>query len=138
MSPIPQEQCSPFPVDAHEAAETGRTLSEQSEQQQEPRRRKRKKDHSEQERHRLDEEIRKRRERAESARRHVEERFGDDVVVTIREFAALLGINHITLRKMIWAGEGPPVVKINERHLGIIMRAGRAWIEGRTVEPKMK
>ena len=76
-------------------------------------------------------------QRRDRARRNVVERFPDDAVVSIKEFAALLGIHHLTLRRMISAGKGPPTVRINERHFGIILRQGRAWIEGRTVKPKI-
>jgi hypothetical protein len=103
-------------------------------QEQELPRSRRRKDHSEQERLRLDEEIRKRGERAESARQHVEERFCDDAVLTIEQFAALLGIHVLTLRRMIKNKKGPPLVRVNERHYGIVMRPGRKWIQSRAVE----
>jgi hypothetical protein len=76
------------------------------------------------------------RQRRKEERRLVEARFPDDAVLTIKEYAALINIHHLTLRKMISSGEGPPVVRINQRHFGIVMRAGRVWLESRTVKQK--
>jgi predicted DNA-binding transcriptional regulator AlpA len=61
-------------------------------------------------------------------------RFCDDAVLTIEQFAALLGIHVLTLRRMIKNKKGPPLVRVNERHYGIVMRAGRKWIQSRAVE----
>jgi len=55
----------------------------------------------------------------------------DDQVLTLSQFAKLAGISSVTLRRRITAGDGPIVTRLSQRRIGIRLRHGRAWLDGR-------
>jgi hypothetical protein len=56
----------------------------------------------------------------------------DDIVETLSEAAGKLHVSITTLRRLIAAGEGPPVLRLSARRLGIARRSRRAWLAART------
>ena len=50
-----------------------------------------------------------------------------DRILSFDEFAELNGFSKTTLRRAIARGEGPPVVKLSPRRLGIRESDGAAW-----------
>ncbi|WP_454916531.1 helix-turn-helix transcriptional regulator [Xanthobacter sediminis] len=64
---------------------------------------------------------------SDSATRSME----DMRVVSLKDSASIAGISIATLRRRIDAGDGPPVVRMSPRRVGI--RAGklRKWLEAR-------
>lgn len=57
-------------------------------------------------------------------------------VVSLRTAAALAGISTVTLRRLIASGNGPRVLRLSERRLGIRVSDLRDWLESRAVEPE--
>jgi len=55
----------------------------------------------------------------------------DDRVLTLSEFAKIVGISLVTLRRRIAAHEGPIVTKLSDRRLGIRVRHAREWLDAR-------
>ena len=55
----------------------------------------------------------------------------DDRVLTLPQFAKLVGISPVTLRRRIAAHDGPIVTKLSERRLGIRVRHAREWLDAR-------
>jgi predicted DNA-binding transcriptional regulator AlpA len=58
-----------------------------------------------------------------------------DYVHSIAERAASIGIGENTLRRMISKGEGPTVIQLSKRRLGIRDSAWSAWIAARETRP---
>jgi predicted DNA-binding transcriptional regulator AlpA len=50
---------------------------------------------------------------------------------SIEERAQESGISAKTLRRMIWRGEGPPIIRLSPRRLGISDRDWETWLESR-------
>jgi predicted DNA-binding transcriptional regulator AlpA len=55
-----------------------------------------------------------------------------DRVMTFPEFCKVAGFSIATLRRLIHAGEGPPVTHLSTRRLGIRVRNGLGWLDSRT------
>jgi predicted DNA-binding transcriptional regulator AlpA len=53
----------------------------------------------------------------------------DDHVITKREAAKISGISECTLDRRIKAGDGPRVVRLSARRVGIRVRDLKVWIE---------
>jgi predicted DNA-binding transcriptional regulator AlpA len=64
----------------------------------------------------------------EQRERHATD-LADDRVLTLSEFAAVVGFSVVTLRRRIAAGDGPIVTQLSERRIGIRVRHGRAWLD---------
>jgi predicted DNA-binding transcriptional regulator AlpA len=57
-----------------------------------------------------------------------------DRILTYDQFAALCSISTATLARSIARGDGPPVVKLSPRRLGIRESDGAAWQAARVQE----
>jgi predicted DNA-binding transcriptional regulator AlpA len=55
-----------------------------------------------------------------------------DSVRSLAEFAALANVSLATLRRLIAAGDGPPITQISPRRIGIRDSHGQAWLDART------
>ena len=53
----------------------------------------------------------------------------DDRVMSLLEFSEVAGVSVATLRRLIKAGEGPPVTWVSSRRCGIRVRHGREWLD---------
>ena len=52
----------------------------------------------------------------------------DDLrVITLQEFAASQGISFATVQRMIARGEGPPVIKLSTRRVGVRIIDLKEW-----------
>jgi predicted DNA-binding transcriptional regulator AlpA len=51
--------------------------------------------------------------------------------ITVEQFAKLVGFSVMTARRLLQAGEGPPVVQLSARRVGIRVRDLAAWQEAR-------
>ena len=56
-------------------------------------------------------------------------------VSTIKQFAQRIGRSERHVQRIISDGEGPPVVSLGKRAVGIIDEDGDAWIAGRRKTP---
>jgi hypothetical protein len=72
-------------------------------------------------------------ERAEQKRRRTEEetRHYDDKVLTFQAWCALNSLSPATGRRILKSGEGPAVVQLSPRRIGISLRANREWLAAR-------
>lgn len=52
-------------------------------------------------------------------------------VLNYREAAAFLGISPATFERLIYGGDGPPLVVLSERRRGVRLRDLIDWIEAR-------
>jgi hypothetical protein len=59
----------------------------------------------------------------------------DDRCLTFNEWCALNGIGQRTGRRILKSGNGPAVVQLSERRIGITIRANRAWQASRERAP---
>jgi predicted DNA-binding transcriptional regulator AlpA len=57
--------------------------------------------------------------------------FDSDRLVSEREAAALMGVSRDTLRRLRANGEGPPVIRVSQRRIGIKLRAIRDYLASR-------
>jgi predicted DNA-binding transcriptional regulator AlpA len=55
----------------------------------------------------------------------------DNRVLTFPEWCAVNSISPRTGRRLIAAGDGPPVVRLSPRRIGITVRANREWQQSR-------
>jgi hypothetical protein len=55
----------------------------------------------------------------------------DSRVLTFAQWAALNGIGLRTARRLVKSGNGPAVVQLSDRRIGITIRANREWQESR-------
>jgi predicted DNA-binding transcriptional regulator AlpA len=58
----------------------------------------------------------------------------DDVVEPLPEACRRIGVSYSTLRRLIAAGEGPPVVRLSQRRLGILRRHRREWLAAKSLD----
>jgi hypothetical protein len=56
----------------------------------------------------------------------------DDQVLTFREWCILNSIGERTGRRILKSGNGPPVVQLSEKRIGITVGANRLWQQSRT------
>jgi predicted DNA-binding transcriptional regulator AlpA len=52
-------------------------------------------------------------------------------VISVREFAKRCGLSVATVKRIIAAGDGPPVFQLSPRRIGIRLSDAYAWIESR-------
>jgi predicted DNA-binding transcriptional regulator AlpA len=52
-------------------------------------------------------------------------------VLSLKEFAAMMGLSLITVRRLIDAGEGPPLIRLSKRRVGVRLGDARRWQESR-------
>jgi predicted DNA-binding transcriptional regulator AlpA len=64
-------------------------------------------------------------------RRQHQRETSDDRILSFRQWCESLGISTSTGRRLIAAGEGPPVLQLSARRLGIRMSDALAWQETR-------
>jgi hypothetical protein len=55
----------------------------------------------------------------------------DDRCLTFNEWCALNGIGQRTGRRILKSGNGPAVVQLSDRRIGVTVRANREWQESR-------
>jgi predicted DNA-binding transcriptional regulator AlpA len=58
-----------------------------------------------------------------------------DRVMSFRKWCALTGVSPATGRRIISAGEGPTVIQLGARRIGIRYSDHRAWLESRARTP---
>jgi predicted DNA-binding transcriptional regulator AlpA len=56
-------------------------------------------------------------------------------IITKKEFAERMGRSVRHLERMISVGEGPPIIKLGTRAVGIAEDDGEAWLASRRVTP---
>jgi predicted DNA-binding transcriptional regulator AlpA len=56
-------------------------------------------------------------------------------VLTLAETAAMICVSHISLKRMVAKGEGPPVVQLSRRRVGIMIGDARRWLEDQKRKP---
>jgi predicted DNA-binding transcriptional regulator AlpA len=66
------------------------------------------------------------------------QQLGADRVVSIREWAQLANVSHRTAKRLLAAGEGPPLLKLSERCRGIRLSDHNAWLASRSTTAKGK
>jgi predicted DNA-binding transcriptional regulator AlpA len=59
----------------------------------------------------------------------------DDVVEPLPEACRRLGVSYSTLRRLIAAGQGPQVVRLSARRLGVLRRHRREWLAAKSSGP---
>ncbi len=59
----------------------------------------------------------------------------DNRILTIKQWAEINSISLATARRIISRGEGPPIIKISPRRIGIRIRDNRLWQERSTLRP---
>jgi excisionase family DNA binding protein len=55
----------------------------------------------------------------------------DQRVLTVIEAARLIGVSHPTIKRIIASGNGPPIIQIGKRRIGIRISDLRRWLDGR-------
>jgi predicted transcriptional regulator len=60
----------------------------------------------------------------------------DDRIMSLVEFSEVAGVSVATLRRLIKAGEGPPVTWMSSRRCGIRVRHGREWLDACLSSPE--
>ncbi len=53
--------------------------------------------------------------------------YGDNRVLSLRQWCRLNGISYATGRRIIAAGEGPIVTQLSPRRMGVTIGNNRAW-----------
>lgn len=56
----------------------------------------------------------------------------DDHVITKREAARIAGISQATFDRRVKSGEGPRIVRMSARRIGVRIRDLKSWIEANT------
>jgi predicted DNA-binding transcriptional regulator AlpA len=56
-------------------------------------------------------------------------------IITKKEFAKRMGRSVRHLERMIAVGQGPPIIKLGPRAVGIAEDDGEAWLASRRVTP---
>jgi hypothetical protein len=59
-----------------------------------------------------------------------------DFVRSIPERARSIGIDDMTLRRMIWRGDGPTIIKLSPGRIGIRDSHWNLWLKGREEKPR--
>ena len=62
----------------------------------------------------------------------LEETHAADVILSIREWAALVGIGYSSARKMLREGNGPKKTALSMHRIGIAISSHKEWIRERT------
>jgi hypothetical protein len=70
-----------------------------------------------------------RRNQQEQERRRLLE--ADDRVLTFREWCTLNSLSPATGRRVLQSGDGPTVVQLSPRRIGVSLRANREWLAAR-------
>ncbi|MEJ5234119.1 MAG: hypothetical protein WHV64_18110 [Geminicoccaceae bacterium] len=65
----------------------------------------------------------------------VSDRLADVQVIDTVTAAQVAGCSLVTFRRLIARGEGPPVVRISPRRIGVRIGDLRAWLAARTARP---
>jgi predicted DNA-binding transcriptional regulator AlpA len=52
-------------------------------------------------------------------------------VLSLKDFAAMMGLSLITVKRLIAAGEGPPLIQLSKRRVGVRLGDARRWQESR-------
>jgi predicted DNA-binding transcriptional regulator AlpA len=60
----------------------------------------------------------------------------DDVVDPFKVWCSERGFSESTGRRLIDSGEGPAVVRLSARRIGIRRKDNRAWLAARTEQPR--
>jgi predicted DNA-binding transcriptional regulator AlpA len=60
----------------------------------------------------------------------------DDVVDPFKAWCAANHISEATGRRLIERGDGPAIVRLSARRIGIRRKDNRAWLESRTERPQ--
>lgn len=56
----------------------------------------------------------------------------DDKVIDLTMFSAMAGVSIATTRRLLKNGQGPRLVRMSARRVGVRVRDARHWIEHRT------
>lgn len=56
----------------------------------------------------------------------------DERVINLSTFSAMAGLSIATTRRLIKAGQGPRLVRMSARRVGVRVGDARRWIEHRT------
>jgi predicted DNA-binding transcriptional regulator AlpA len=59
----------------------------------------------------------------------------DSQVLRLREWAALANVSMRTARRLLADGDGPKVVRLSSRRVGITIASHKAWIAAREAAP---
>lgn len=62
----------------------------------------------------------------------VSDRLADSQVIDCVSAAKVAGVSLVTFRRLIARGDGPRVVRVSPRRIGVRIADLRAWIEART------
>ena len=57
----------------------------------------------------------------------------DERVVDLTAFAAMTGLSIATARRLISAGQGPRLVRVSPRRVGVRISDVRRWLDQRTI-----
>lgn len=60
----------------------------------------------------------------------------DDVVDPFKVWCSERGFSESTGRRLIESGDGPAIVRLSARRIGVRRKDGRAWLEARTERPQ--
>lgn len=60
----------------------------------------------------------------------------DDVVDPFKRWCAERGFSEATGRRLVASGDGPPIVRLSARRIGVRRKDSRAWLEARTERPQ--
>jgi hypothetical protein len=60
----------------------------------------------------------------------------DDVVEPLSEASRRLGVSVSTLRRLLAAGQGPQVLRLSTRRLGILRRHRREWLAAKSSDQR--
>jgi predicted DNA-binding transcriptional regulator AlpA len=71
-------------------------------------------------------------EKGRNDTRHLVDVADAEIVLSVRSWAALVGIGHSTAKKLLASGQGPKVTRLTEKRIGIRMSAHAAWLSART------
>ena len=52
-------------------------------------------------------------------------------VISLREFAAMLGLSFATVKRLIASGDGPRIIQVSRKRIGIRMIDAARWSEAR-------
>lgn len=64
----------------------------------------------------------------------LEEARDDDRVLSFRNWCVLAGVSPATGRRLIASGNGPRIIQLSTRRIGIRPRDHRAWLDARVRE----
>jgi hypothetical protein len=55
----------------------------------------------------------------------------DDQVLTFAQFCVINGLSERTGRRILAGDDGPKIIQLSDRRIGVSMRANRAWQKSR-------